>query len=54
MTPLKEIPSKIDRWMQSYIDDLRRLTEYKISEQDILSLLEFEEIVFEYCKLKNI
>lgn len=45
--------NKIDRWIQGDIDDLRRLTEYKISEQDILSLLEFEEIVFNYCKLKK-
>lgn len=54
MTLQKETSERTDRWTQSYIDDLRRLTEYKISQQDILSLLQFEEIVFNYCKLKNI
>ena len=54
MTLQKETSERTDRWTQSYIDDLRRLTEYKISEQDILSLLEFEDIVFEYCKIKSL
>lgn len=54
MTLQKKTSERTDRWIQSYIDDLRRLTEYKISQQDILSLLQFEEIVFEYCKIKSL